>query len=109
MPARRAAAVVQPCPAAPDPSSIDTVAAMDRQTAEIARLADNLAHAVERVSPAVEAISNLDHAQKKFCAWVVGNRVKILLSIPVVLTAIGAISPNAARAFGELLKVWGVQ
>lgn len=104
-----AEAVVQPFPAEDVASRDEMVAATDRQTAQIARLADNLAHAVERVSPAIDALSNLDHAQKKFCAWVVGNRVKILLSIPVVLTTIGAISPNAAHAFGELLKFWGVQ
>lgn len=105
-----AEAVVHPLPASGDPASsgCPQVDAMDRQTAQIARLADNLGRAIETVSPAVEAITNLDHAQKKLCSFVVKHRVKILLSVPVVLTTVGAISPSAAEALKSVLKVCGV-
>ena len=85
------------------------VDAMDRQTAQISRLADELRHARETVAPAVEAITNLDVAQKKLCAFVVGHRLKLAASVPLVLVTIGAISPNAAEGVSALLKFWGVQ
>jgi hypothetical protein len=96
---RGGAAVADDCP---------QVAAMDRQAAQISRLADELKLARETISPAVEAITNLDAAQKKLCGFVVRHRVKILLSIPLVLTGVGAVSPAAADWLRAALRIWGV-
>lgn len=86
-----------------------TVDAMDRQTAAITNLANEVKAAREAFTPAAEAISDLGSAQKKLCAFLVGNRLKLAASVPLVLTFIGAVSPNVAHALAELLKVWGVQ
>lgn len=85
------------------------VEAMDRQTAAISQLADEVRAAREALTPAAEAVSDLGAAQKKFCAFLVGNRLKLAASVPVVLTLIGGLSPNVAHVLSELLKVWGVQ
>lgn len=91
----------------PDPS--DQVAAMDRQTVAIQALVTELTATRLAFTPAAEAIHGLGDAQAKFCAFLVGNRLKLTASIPVVLVAVGAISPNAANVIGAILKAWGLQ
>lgn len=85
------------------------VEAMDRQTAAIERLTQEFTSAREALTPAAEAIADLGAAQKKLCGFLVKHRVKLLLSVPVVLTTVGAVSPTAAQALSGLLKLWGVQ
>lgn len=103
-----AAAAVAEAPA-PLSNGCETVQAMDRQTAAIDRLVDELKQTREAFAPAAEAIKDLGGAQKKLCAWIVSNRLKLAASAPIVLVGVGAISPNAARLIGAMLQAWGVQ
>lgn len=80
---------------------------MDRQTEAISQLTNELRLAREALTPAAEAITDLGAAQKKLCKFIVGHRLKLAASVPIVLTVIGAVSPNAAHVLGELLKLWG--
>ncbi|MBW8814050.1 MAG: hypothetical protein JF588_11550 [Caulobacterales bacterium] len=64
--------------------------------------------AVVALQPAADGIHGLMVAQQKLCDFLVGHRLKIFASIPVVLVSIGAISPNAAHVLAEALSQWGV-
>ena len=60
------------------------------------------------LQPMAEAVHSLSEAQKRFCAFIVGHRLKIAGSAPVVMVAVGAISPNAAHVLAQALRAWGV-
>lgn len=85
------------------------VEAMDRQTAALEVLTAELRAAREALTPAALAITDLGTAQKKLCRFIVGHRLKLAASVPIVLTLVGGLSPNVANVMGQLLKVWGVQ
>jgi hypothetical protein len=87
----------------------DTAAAMDRAVTAIEALAAEVKQTRETFAPAAEALHGLGDAQKKLCAWIVGNRLKLAASVPVVLVGVGAISPNAAHLIEKLMKLWGFQ
>jgi hypothetical protein len=106
--AAKAPAVVQDFPPGMS-NGCAQVDAMDRQTAAIEALTAELRVAHQALTPAAEAITDLGAAQRKLCDFLIGNRLKIAGSIPVVLVAVGAISPNAAQVIGTILRAWGVQ
>jgi len=83
------------------------VEALDRQTAAIERLADELRQAVETITPAAHAIADLGAAQKKLCTFLVTHRVKIVLGAIAALAAVGVISPTAADGLKQVLHTWG--
>jgi hypothetical protein len=108
---RSAAPVALPAPQGegPPPNSCAlSCAAADRQAAATAALATAIGEFTSAITPAVTAIHQLSVAQKKLCDLIVDHRLKIFGSIPLVLVAIGAISPNAAKAIGVALKSWGL-
>lgn len=77
------------------------------QAHALERIADIAEAAVERFGPAADALAHLGDAQKKLCAFIVGNRLKLAASVPLVLVGIGAISPNMAELIGKVLTMWG--
>lgn len=105
------------------------VEALDRQTRAIEALTDEIRSSREAVSgalhtaqekvsadlkavldtiePGVTAIAELGGAQKKLCAFIVKNRLKISLGIVSALLAVGAISPNAAEMLRTVLQGFG--
>jgi hypothetical protein len=83
------------------------VQALDRQTSAIDQLTAELRAARLALTPAAEAITDLGSAQKKLCAFIVGNRLKILVSLIGALLALGVISPTAAEGLKEVLRTWG--
>lgn len=68
------------------------------------RIAEALEAATLRLGPAADAIHNLSVAQEKLCAFLVKHRMKLALSVPVILTLVQAISPNAAAGLAEVIK-----
>lgn len=70
--------------------------------------AEALGHFTAAIKPAADGIDSLADAQRKLCQFIVKHRLKLAASIPAVLMAIGAISPNAAQALGEWLRTWGL-
>lgn len=73
----------------------------------LAMALDRLAGAIEDLKPAADGIHSLGVAQTKFCNFLVKHRLKLALSIPSILVAIGAISPNAAHSVAVILKSLG--
>lgn len=82
--------------------------AAERLAEAIARGAAALEGLAESVAPAANGIHNLAEAQRKLCDFMLRHRLKLAASVPMVLVAIGAISPNAAEIMKHLLRVWGV-
>jgi type IV secretory pathway VirB2 component (pilin) len=76
--------------------------------AAVARGAAAIEALAATAQPAVDAIHSLSEAQKKLCAFLVGHRLKLAASIPVVLVGVSAISPNAAQWLHLMLKAWGL-
>jgi type IV secretory pathway VirB2 component (pilin) len=76
--------------------------------AAVARGAAALEALAATAQPAVDAIHSLSEAQKKLCGFLVGHRLKLAASIPVVLVGVSAISPNAAQWLHLMLKAWGL-
>lgn len=76
---------------------------MEAQTAKIDAVLVAIGDAVEAFKPAANEIADLGRAQKKLCGFIVKNRLKITAGIIGALTAIGAISPNAADALKVIL------
>lgn len=74
----------------------------------LAKAMDRLAGAIEDLKPAADGIHSLGVAQTKFCNFLVKHRLKLALSIPSVLVAVGAISPNAAHTVAVILKSLGL-
>lgn len=72
--------------------------AMDRQTAKMGELVDELKASTKAFLPAADAVAELGAAQRKLCNFIVGNRLKITAATISVLLGVGAISPNAAEA-----------
>lgn len=66
-------------------------------------IATSIDRAVEVFTPAADAISHLSEAQKKLCGFLVKHRLKLAASIPAVFTAIGALSPTAAKMLQNVL------
>ena len=106
-------------PEDPPPAGSNTcgaqVEAMHRQadaTERLARAGEALAFAIgeatETLGPAVDAVAHLADAQKKLCAFIVGHRLKLFGSVPLVLVGVQAISPNAGEVLGKLLHAWGL-
>lgn len=85
------------------------VAAMDRQTAAMNALVDQIREARADFKPAADALHSLGEAQTKFCEFIVKNRLKLAAGILSALVAVGAISPAAAGALGSFLKGLGMQ
>lgn len=88
--------------------ALRSIQAQEALAAAIGRGAAALERCATVAEPAAEAIASLSDAQKRFCNFIVAHRLKLTASIPVVLVAIGAISPNAARVIGELLRAYGL-
>lgn len=68
-------------------------------------IATAIEDAAKVVKPVADAVADLNGAQKKFCTFIVKHRLKILASVPMVLTTIGAVSPNLAKALHDALLV----
>lgn len=82
----------------------------------VANAADGIAEAVNRLAAAHETATLQRRDFDSFFGQLAGmagfigrNRLKIAASIPAILTAIGAVAPNAAKALGEALQAMGVQ
>lgn len=82
--------------------------AAERLAEAIGRGAAALEGLAEAVAPAANGIHNLAEAQRKLCDFILRHRLKLAASVPVVLVAVGAVSPNAAEIMKHLLRVWGV-
>lgn len=85
------------------------VAAMDRQTAAMNDLVEQIKNARQDFKPAADAVHRLGAAQEKFCNFLVNNRLKLLSGSIAALVAVGAISPNLANGIGIFLKAVGLQ
>jgi hypothetical protein len=83
-------------------------AAMQAQATATAELATVVREATEIMAPVATAIHQLSDAQQKFCDFLVKHRVKLVASVPIVLTAIGSVSPNVAKLLGLVLRAWGL-
>jgi hypothetical protein len=81
--------------------------AIDRQTAAIERLTDEVVATRKAFKPAADSIHSLGEAQQKLCNFLVNNRLKIVAGLLAGLVAVGAISPNVATALGAILKAMG--
>jgi hypothetical protein len=73
----------------------------------IRELADAHRAATEQRAPVDHFVGGLSDRLDAFCQWFRRWRWPIALSIPGVLTAIGAITPNAAASLAEILKALG--
>ena len=89
-------------------ADLQLAAAVAAAAEQIGRHADALSSLAESVAPAANGIHNLAEAQRKLCEFMVRHRLKLAASVPLVLVAIGAVSPNAAEIMKHLLRVWGV-
>ena len=83
-------------------------AAQAAATLALAEAGKELAQALRDLKPAADGVHGLLEAQQKLCAFLVGHRLKLAASVPLVLVSIGALAPNAADVLDKLLKLWGV-
>lgn len=88
--------------------ALEVEAAKAKATQDLALALSRIGGALEDLKPAADAIHGLGEAQRKLCLFLVGNRLKLTASIPVVLILIQGVSPNAAKIIGQLLHAWGV-
>lgn len=94
----------------PEPADIimlhgPTVEAEDPQVQAAKLLAASVDRAIDRFGPAADAVVHLADAQKRLCGFLVNHRLKLAMSVPVVLVAVGALSPNAATLLQHLLAI----
>ena len=66
-----------------------------------------IAAAIERVVPAAEVIHGFGDRLDALCTFIRRRGPWLLASIPVILSAVGAITPNAAAALKTLLAGLG--
>jgi hypothetical protein len=59
--------------------------------------------AVAALQPAANAIADLGDAQRKFCSFLTKNRLKLVTGAIMALSAVGAISPTAAKGLQVFL------
>ncbi len=72
-------------------------------------LAASIDGLADRVGPAADAVAHLGEAQKKLCGFILKHRLKLMMSIPVVLTSVGAITPEAEHGLHTLLAMFGAK
>lgn len=82
--------------------------AMREQTATMSSLLAAIQEGVEAFRPAADEIRDLGQAQKKLCAFIVGNRLKITAATIGLLVGVGAISPSAGEALQNFFKTLGL-
>lgn len=75
--------------------------------AAILDLASAIREGTERIGPAVDSIAHLGDAQKRLCDFLVRRRMMIMAAALSAVTAVGAISPNAAALIGAVLTNLG--
>src|SRR5690242_15393876 len=100
-PSPSAAALARASQDPPLSNGCEQVAAMDRQTDAIVALTNKIGEVSERFAPAADAVADLGAAQKKLCTFLIKHRLKLAASVPVVLIAVGGLSPNVAHVLAE--------
>lgn len=93
--------------AAPRPPARSRVSAEAAATQSLANAIDRLAGSVESLKPAADALGGVATMLQGASRFLTKHRMKLALSVPGVLVAIGALQPNAARALATFFSAFG--
>lgn len=94
--------VVQDFPPSVDGGEEQLAAAMNR-------LADVFEQGFQQMAPAFETVHGFGARMDALCGWLKKRGPWLLASVPVVLTAINALSPQAAKTLTAILTGLGAQ
>lgn len=81
----------------PDGQALDT----------LAESASRIADALEELRPTAEVVRGFGERLDKLCEFLRRRGPWLLAAVPLVLTAINALSPEAARALGAVISALG--
>jgi hypothetical protein len=81
----------------------------EQLAAAVNRLADVFEKGFEQMSPAFETVHGFGARCDALCMWLKKRGPWLLASVPVVLTAINALSPQAAKTLTSILTGLGAQ
>jgi hypothetical protein len=105
---RSAARVLEAPPERPNEPVCEQAQELRVQNELLAELLGELREWRTAFKPAADAVAELGSAQRKFCKFLVNNRLKLVGGTITALIAIGAISPTVGEKLNAVLAGFGL-